>query len=76
MRAFRVAEVNGRVKPSRLVVAATIFDAVRKFAGCRVIHLEGPLFSSSRDEPARFACVNEGPHAGRHFIAYAVGREF
>lgn len=76
MRAYRVAEVNGRVKPSRLVVAENIFEAVRKFARCRVIHLEGPLFASSREQPARFACVNEGTHAGRHFIAYQIGREF
>lgn len=76
MRAYRVAEVNGKVKPSRIVLAETIFEAVRRFAGCTVIHLEGPLFSSSREEPVRFACVNEGKHAGRHFIAYQVGREF
>lgn len=76
MRAFRVAEVNGRVKPSRLVVAETIFEAVRLYARCAVVHLEGPLFASSRENPVRFACVNSGPHAGRHFIAYSVGREF
>ncbi len=76
MRAYRVAEVNGKVKPSRIVVAETIFDAVRQYARCRVVHIEGPLFASSRESPARFACVNEGPHAGRHFIAYQVGREF
>lgn len=76
MRAYRVAEVNGKVKPSRLVVADSIFEAVRQYARCAVVHLEGPLFSSTREEPVRFACVNEGKHAGRHFIAYAVGREF
>lgn len=76
MRAFRVAEVNGKVKPSRIVVAETIFDAVRQYARCHVIHIEGPLFASSRENPTRFACVNEGRNAGRHFIAYQVGREF
>jgi hypothetical protein len=76
MRAYRIAEVNGRVKPSRIVVAENIFEAVRKFARCHVIHLEGPLFASSREAPVRFACVSEGRHAGRHFIAYQIGQEF
>lgn len=76
MHAFRVAELCAGRKPSRIVVADSIFDAVRKYARCHVVHIEGPLFASSRESPVRFACVNEGPHAGRHFIAYRIGREF
>lgn len=76
MRAYRVAEVNAGRKPSRLVVAESIFEAVNRYARCHVIHLEGPLFDSHRENPCRFACVRGDHNEGRQFIAYAVGREF
>lgn len=76
MRAYRVAELCAGRKPSRIVVASSIFEAVRKYAHCHVVHLEGPLFDSSRMNPARFACVRGDENEGRHFVAYAIGKEF
>lgn len=76
MRAFRVAELCARRRPSRIVVEEDIFAAVGKYAKCTVIHIEGPLVGPTRDNPARFACIKGGPHAGRHFIAWQIGKEF